>query len=326
MFSDPRSRATASLYLTSFSRLSVKCVCKVRRHFQITPHIGETDEKGLLILASKLLPLCLTSALSLTGAAWAEPPQTQAIEIDRTETKKVDDLHAIWTGLLSKYVQSDPSEINLFDYAALKNTPDDRQLLNDYVEELAVQPISSLPREAQFAAWANLYNALTVKVVVENYPVESIRDIRSGLFSPGPWKRDLIVVEGETLTLDNIEHDILRQEFNDTRVHYAVNCASIGCPNLQAEAFTATNLEDALNRAARDYINHPRGAHFTKTGELVVSKIYRWFQEDFGGNERGVIAHLTQYASPELAERLSSVDDIQGFEYDWSLNDASRKD
>ncbi len=256
-------------------------------------------------------------ALLLAGSAVTPPVQAQSA---RTETMSAQD-HSAWSAILSEFVVESDDGVNRVDYERLQGDTAARTSLNAYIETLAAQPVSALPDDAQFAVWANLYNALTVRVIIENYPVDSIRDISSGLFSRGPWKQDVITVEGATLSLDNIEHDILRVRFDDPRVHYAVNCASIGCPNLQTKAWTADSLDEDLNAAARAYINHPRGVSFRRDGRLEVSSIYRWFREDFGGSDAGVIAHLLQFADDDLAERINARPNIAGHDYDWSLND-----
>ncbi len=130
---------------------------------------------------------------------------------------------------------------------------------------------------------------------------------------------ELITIKGEALTLDDIEHRILRPIWLDARIHYAVNCASLGCPNLQRQAFTAANTESLLETAAREFINHPRGAK-VEDGRLVVSSIYDWFEDDFGGNDRGVIEHLKIYAETDLRRALSNLDRISDDRYDWQLN------
>jgi hypothetical protein len=156
------------------------------------------------------------------------------------------------------------------------------------------------------------------------YPVASIRDIdiSPDWFSNGPWNAKLRAIEGEAVSLNDIEHRILRPIWRDPRIHYGVNCASIGCPNLRAQAFTAANAEALLASGARDYVNHPRGARI-EDGRLIVSSAYVWFAEDFGGDDAGVIAHLRRYARPELRAALAEVDEIGDFVYDWRLNDAS---
>ena len=166
-----------------------------------------------------------------------------------------------------------------------------------------------------------------MKVVLDHYPVKSIRNINLssgplGFFSGGPWKAKLIKIEGEEVSLDDIEHRILRPIWRDSRVHYAVNCASIGCPNLQPKPFTADNTESALDKAARDYINHPRGAKVISNDKIKISSIYDWFREDFGGSREGVLQHLEKYAEPSLTQRLESFQGKIDYQYDWTLNDA----
>ncbi len=116
------------------------------------------------------------------------------------------------------------------------------------------------------------------------------------------------------------EHGVLRPIWRDPRIHYALNCASIGCPNLAGRAYTRDHLERLLEEGARDYVNHPRGAVW-QDSELRVSSIYDWYQEDFGGTEAGVLGHLLRYARPELAERLRGYAGPIDYDYDWSLNE-----
>lgn len=237
---------------------------------------------------------------------------------DETDSRSID--HAQWDRFLKKYVKSHSSGVNRVAYAQVSTS--DRADLEAYINNLAATPISGHNRDEQLAYWINLYNALTVKLILDHYPVQSIRDIKPGLFSFGPWKMKLVTIEEEQLTLDNIEHRILRPIWKDPRIHYAVNCASIGCPNLQPTAFTAATTPAMLDRAAEEFINHPRG--FTVNGDrLVVSSIYKWFEEDFGDGDDGVIQHLRQYASTSRAGSLAKVKKISDDRYDWSLNDTA---
>ncbi len=228
--------------------------------------------------------------------------------------------HNTWSNWLGRFLTRHADGINRVDYRRVQET--DREQLRAYIDGLAKIKISDFNRAEQKAYWINLYNALTVDVVLEEYPVESIRDISSGLFSSGPWGRDLVEVEGEELSLDDIEHRILRPIWQDPRIHYAVNCASIGCPNLQPLAFTAANMEMLLNTAARDFINHERGAR-VENNRLIVSSIFDWFVADFGGNDAGVIQHLNQYAGPRLRNSLGGIERIADDDYDWNLNDTA---
>ena len=225
--------------------------------------------------------------------------------------------HSTWSTLLSTYID-ERNGLNYFRYKEVSEA--DYEILDDYLEMLQSIEVTGLGSDERFAYWINLYNALTVWVILEHYPVESIRDISYGLLTRGPWKEKLVSVEGVDLSLDDIEHEILRPVFQDNRIHYAVNCASIGCPNLQSTAFTSNNLEDLLEQSANQYINHPRGARI-EDGELIVSSIYDWYDEDFGGSEEEVIEHLLDYASEALEERLSDFDGIDDYEYDWALNE-----
>jgi hypothetical protein len=218
---------------------------------------------------------------------------------------------------LQRFVTPAGDGINRFAYGQVG--PADRQLLRDYLQAMSRVEISGYNRDEQRAFWINLYNALTVDVVVEHFPVESIRDISSGLFSRGPWDLELIEIEGEALTLNDIEHRILRPIWRDPRIHYAVNCASLGCPNLQMQAFTAANSDSLLEAAAVEFINHPRGARVVD-GELQVSSIYVWFEADFGGNDADVIAHLQRYARGELRTALDGIRRIDDDSYDWRIN------
>ena len=228
--------------------------------------------------------------------------------------------HTAWTDFLATYVSEGNDGVTRVAYAQV--TDADKKALGTYLSQLAATPISRLNRDEQLAYWINLYNALTTKTILDHYPVKSIRDIdiSPGWFSDGPWDKKLIEVENALLSLNDIEHRILRPIWRDARIHYAVNCASLGCPNLAPTAYNAETMDGSLTEAARAYINHPRGVSI-EGGRLYVSKIYEWFVEDFGGNEKGVLDHLRHYANPELAKRLAKFSAIDGYRYDWVLND-----
>jgi predicted TIM-barrel fold metal-dependent hydrolase len=181
--------------------------------------------------------------------------------------------------------------------------------------------VTRLSRAEQLPYWINLYNALTVRTVLAHYPVTSIRKIRPGWLSLGPWKEKWVEVEEYPISLDDIEHRILRPIWRDPRIQCAVNCASLGCPNLQPTAFTRANTEALLENAAGAYVNHPRSVSF-RGPELVVSSIYRWFREDFGDSDAGILLYLRQHAEPDLAARLGEVVEIADDLYDWRLNGA----
>lgn len=225
--------------------------------------------------------------------------------------------HGAWTKILQEYIEDD-NGLHLFRYGDV--TAEDRHLIERYIDGLVQVTVTELGKDEQFAYWVNLYNAVTIKVIIDHYPLESIRDISFGFLSLGPWKEKLVEVEGFELSLDDIEHKILRPIFADNRVHYAVNCASMGCPNLQDTAFSAESLEEMLDEAARQYVNHPRGVEVVG-GEVIASKIYSWYSEDFGEEEEEIIEHLVQYADSALAAQLMEFDEIEDYRYDWALNE-----
>ena len=226
-----------------------------------------------------------------------------------------------WSEWLKAEVIEGEQGVNLIDYGGVSAAQ--RSALDGIIREWAGQSPRAWDTANQRAYWINLYNALTLKVVLDHYPVASIRDIdiSPGFFSSGPWDAELLEIEGRAVTLNDIEHGILRPLWGDPRIHYAVNCASIGCPNLRSEAYLPARLEAQLEEQADAYVNDPRGLSFTAEGP-VVSRIYDWFIEDFGGEEVGVIAHLRRHAAPERAQRLAAAGGLAGTAYDWSLNDA----
>ncbi|MDM3871302.1 DUF547 domain-containing protein [Porticoccus sp. W117] len=227
--------------------------------------------------------------------------------------------HSLWQQVLDKYLQANHSSgVNRFDYGAVNG--EGEELLSDYLDYLQELDPREYSRAEQKAYWINFYNALTIQRMLEAYPVKSILKVGGGLFTWGPWDDALAEVAGEELTLNDIEHRILRPIWNDPRLHFAVNCASIGCPNLQARAFTAENSEQLLALGAKEYLSHKRGAHFDNKGRLVLSKIFEWYGVDFGDSERAIIQALSQYAPDDLAQRMREHRGKVKYEYDWDLN------
>lgn len=269
--------------------------------------------KFYLILLLLVSPALLAAPKADLWDRWTMHDAASSLQIE----------HRAWSNLLQLYLRPGPDGVNRFAYGEVSVS--DRRLLDEYIDRLAQTAISQYNRAEQRAYWINIYNALTIQEVLRHYPVESIRDISSGLFSTGPWNKKLVSIEREALSLNDIEHRILRPVWQDPRIHYAVNCASIGCPNLQPQAFTAELTDAMLEQAARDFINHPRGAAVID-GELRVSSIYDWFVSDFGGNDAGVIEHLKRYANAALAEALHGMTEIDDDQYDWRINSASDVD
>ena len=228
--------------------------------------------------------------------------------------------HDPWSMFLERYVRTDAGGINRVAYGRVSAS--DRRRLDAYIAALTALPISGYRHAAQLAYWINLYNAHTVQLVLAHYPVKSITEIDTspGIFSSGPWDGKSLTVEGQALSLNDIEHRILRPGWRDNRLHYVLNCASLGCPNLPLTAVTPENMERMLINGAKTYINHRRGVYVSEDG-IRASKIYSWFAEDFGRSEELLIDHFRKYASPELRDDLAGRRSISGFVYDWSLND-----
>lgn len=269
----------------------------------------------LLVLALILLP-------GPAGAAPKAELWERWTARDPSSTRIID--HSIWARFLSQYLVASPDGINRLRYGAVKF--EDGGLLRVYLDDLQRCEVSKLNGAEQRAYWINLYNAQTVKLVLDRYPVTSIMAIAisPGFFTKGPWGAKILKVEDETLSLDDIEHRILRPIWKDPRTHYALNCASLGCPNLAPEPYTAARMEAMLEAGARAYVNHSRGARVDQ-GRLQVSSIYAWFVADFGGTDRGVIEHLRRHAEPPLTAQLKGIDKIDGDTYDWLLNDAPKE-
>ena len=239
---------------------------------------------------------------------------------DETSTATID--HSPWQEILDGYVRTDDSGVNLFDYAAISSKAAETAKLDDYLGFLQGLDPRAYSRAEQMPYWINLYNATTVQVVLSEYPVDTIRDIHEGVIpNTGPWGDVHANVNGQDLSLDDIEHGILRPLWRDKRIHYAVNCAAYGCPHMLATAFTAANTEQLLEAGARDYVNNARGVDFVDDDFIVISSIYQWYAEDFGNTEESVIEHLIDYADEELAARLEGFEGSIDYEYDWSLNE-----
>jgi hypothetical protein len=233
--------------------------------------------------------------------------------------------HSVWERFLKlNVVASHASGINRVRYNSV--SPDDQKSLKTYLQALQALAISNYNRNEQKAYWINLYNAFTVDLIISRFPVASIRDINisPGLLARGPWGAKLLTIEGEKLSLDDIEHRILRPIWRDNRVHYALNYASLGCPNLQPFVYSADNSEALLEKGAREFINHPRGVSLQK-GKLQVSSIYVWFQEDFGHGAADLMEHWQEYAETPLAGALEKYQGGLAHDYDWRLNGVETK-
>jgi len=225
--------------------------------------------------------------------------------------------HSAYDALLKAHVRADAQAYNRVDYGGLKTR---LGALKAYIASLEAADPVSLSRNEAHAYWINLYNAKTLEVVAEAFPVSSIKKINLGgsfLFGAGPWKAKILKVNGTELSLDDVEHEIVRALFKDEMSHYGLNCASYSCPNLATKAFTGANVDALLRQNAVEYVNHPRGVAVSK-GRITASKIYSWYAGDFGGKGK-LRDHWASLASPQKAAEIAAAS-ISGYEYDWSIN------
>ena len=224
--------------------------------------------------------------------------------------------HGNWQIFLEQYVIAGDDGLNRVAYedARASGWPH----LKRYLGELAQIDPRTLSKDEQMAYWINLYNALTVDLVLRHPGKSSIKRMGKKLLSFGPWDDQVFEIADTPLTLNDIEHRILRPIWRDHRIHYAVNCASIGCPNLSRTAFSADLLEAQLNEAERVYLNHPRGVSFDDSGRLQLSSIFDWYRDDFAATEQGLLDYLA--AHHPQAQPLREYRGRIRYEYDWQLN------
>lgn len=256
----------------------------------------------------KILSLICITALAVT--AGFSPPSPTA----HSPTPLVEEMleptpglpnHDIWNQLLKIYV-SDQGKVN---YKGLKQSA---TRLDVYLKQLVDQaPESGWTKDQELAYWINVYNAFTVKLIVDNYPVKSIMDIDSGK----PWDRKWIRIGGNTYSLSEIENDVIRKKFNEPRIHFAVNCASVSCPKLLNEAYTADKLNTQLEVQSKAYINNPLHNSITATS-ASISELFNWYKADFvkGGT---LIDFLNRFSEVKLNPTAT----LAYKQYDWRLNE-----
>ncbi|MEM9621408.1 MAG: DUF547 domain-containing protein [Pseudomonadota bacterium] len=228
--------------------------------------------------------------------------------------------HADWQTFLDTYVVPAQDGINRVDYAGVSQS-EGRALLKRYIEASTAIDPRTYSKTEQFAYWINLYNAVTIDVVL-NYPNKnSILRMGERFLAIGPWDDEVVTIAGEPVTLNDIEHRILRPIWQDHRIHFAVNCASIGCPNLGQTAYTADNIEALLDQAEMDYLNHPRGIEIVNDSKLQLSSIFKWYRSDFADSEETLLRDYVAKHRPDVNALLQAGNRIRvDYEYDWSLN------
>ncbi|MDX1279137.1 DUF547 domain-containing protein [Oceanihabitans sediminis] len=210
--------------------------------------------------------------------------------------------HAIFNSLLQKHV----SKQGNVDYQGFKT---DIKKLHTYIELLSANhPKETWSKNEKLAYWINAYNALTIDLILRNYPIKSIKDIKN------PWEQRLWKLGDKLYNLDEIEHQILRK-MNEPRIHFAIVCASYSCPKLQNEAFTSSKLEEQLSKATKEFLADKSRNIITKD-EIKLSKIFQWFSKDFKQNE-SLIDFLILYTEVKISPKAKK----SYLDYNWDLNE-----
>ena len=219
--------------------------------------------------------------------------------------------------LFNQVLQEHVDKKGRVDYTKLKANP---EKLEKYLDLLAVANPTELSYNAQLAFWVNAYNALVIKGVIDHYPTTSVRKVKwfGGFFS-----RLKFQVAGKTYTLNQIEHGIIRTEFVDPRVHFILVCASTSCPPIENSAFSAEDIEERLETATFNFVQNPEQVRIDRAKRRVyLSKIFKWYDDDFREGYDGVADFLTDYLPPEDAESLLAGNlKFHYLDYDWTLND-----
>ncbi len=276
----------------------------------------------LLLIAAGLAALawltsCTSGCLSLfaPSAKLVDSPIVEDLKKDPDDAQDFD--HSAYAELLEQHVDYDTARV---DYAGLKN---DEAKLDSYLDTIATVDFATLDQDAKLALLINAYNAYTLKLILEHYPgIESIKDLDS------PWKTKRYVVAGHKLSLDDIEHGLIRPFFEDSRIHFAVNCASLGCPPLAPWPYEGAKIDEQLDQAARRTLQDDRYAR-VEDGKLELTSVMNWYRDDFVSDEFSPSAQtLPMYAAKYGGDEIRQLVDEHGgepavgfLEYDWALND-----
>ncbi len=280
-----------------------------QKPFKLSGRISSSNNifKGTMKKTS-FLTLALTGLLITLLTAFTHTNDTTHNTVNAAP---VD--HSIFDKLLKKYV----NDKGLVNYKGFKS---DVKTLDQYLDMLSKNPpASSWSKNEEMAYWINAYNAFTIKDVVKHYPIESIKDIGSKIqipFVTTPWAEKFFTIGGEKMSLDNIEHGTLRKKYNDPRIHFALVCASISCPRLRNEAFTADKLDAQLNDQGSDFLNNPAKNKISKDA-AKLSKYFDWYKGDFKDGGQSVVKWVNKYSTTKITDNTK----IDYLDYNWNLNE-----
>ena len=265
---------------------------------------------ALMLLTALLAPHSMAAPKSELWSYWSANQSQSSIKVD----------HQIWQALLSRYVLLSDDGIHRVAYGEFDETA--KAKLREYLDAMSRIAPTQLNRDEQLAYWINLYNAQTIQVVLDHPRKKSILSM-GPFFSLGPWDEPYLTIENKPVTLNDIEHRILRPIWQDHRLHYVLNCASIGCPNLSQTAYLATSIAQQMADAQIAFLQHPRAISFTDRGELQLTSLFDWYLADFAPDVFGLLAYLA-VQRPDLAADLAAMagnaDAKINYVYDWDLN------
>lgn len=243
-----------------------------------------------------------TESINQVASDTLKKETTEPVESHKELTKNTNSLHELWKALLKKHVSKEGN----VNYKALKNNHKD---LLEYIEVLQLSiPNEKNSKEEKLAYWINAYNVFTIDLILRNYPLKSIKDIKD------PWGQRLWKLGNKWYNLEEVEHQILRK-MNEPRIHFAIVCASYSCPKLLNEAYTDSNLELQLTNATKDFLADKKRNNFT-VNNLELSKIFQWFSKDFK-QDGSLIDFLNKYSAIKISNKAKTSFN----EYNWDLNE-----
>lgn len=250
-----------------------------------------------------------TSEVGLSIFSWFKNVKGDNVKIAEMTSSKLKSLdHSEWSTLLDKFVSSD-GKVDYRGFAKNKSKFD--QYL-DYLSQNA--PATNWTKSEKLCYWINSYNAFTVKLILDHYPIKSIKDISDGLpIVDSPWDIKFFKIGGVDFDLGTIEHEVLRKQFDEPRIHFAINCASVSCPILRNEAYLPRYLEDQLDDQAKGFIND-KSKNLISASELKLSSIFKWFESDF--TKDGSLHSFLKEYNKDVDEGT----EISYLDYDWGLN------
>lgn len=271
-------------------------------------------KESIVLLAAVVAVLGIVPAANAQQVVIGQRvPADQRISMDRID-------HSSWNALLQKYV-NDAGQVN---YAAWHQSTGDQRALDSYISHLsAASNTVAATREGQMAYWINVYNAVTIKGILREYPTKTIRNHTSKIGGYNIWKHLQLAVVDTQVSLDAMEHEILRK-MDEPRIHFAIVCASHSCPRLLNQAYTGPQLNDQLTLNTRNFFaNRENFQYDARRGQFKLSSIIKWFADDFGADQAARLATIAPYLPTREAYNAATNNSVRVsyLDYDWSLNE-----